>query len=224
MHLRFRMARTRKRSSTNDPLEPLRKLFLAGRTEEAADEYAKRLGEPRPLALDAAGVPICLAAERWEAARIGAERLIAEGARGDRAKHHAAHARALLGLGRVEEAHAALVRARDLDPSDPSMYELEAIVLRAKGDLPGALYAAEGAIALDAHRPAAYGLIAELLELLGRGDEAVERLREAVRKLARDPQGHARILGQLATLLEGRGEHEEASAARGLAAQLVPKR
>jgi tetratricopeptide (TPR) repeat protein len=211
------MARQR---SPKDPLAPLRALMRAGRIEEAVDGYVARLEGPRPLVLDAACAPLCLVVERWEAARVGAERLLADGKREDRGRYHAIHARALLGLGRVDEAHAALVRARDLDPADPGVYVLEAVILRARGDLSGALHAAEGAVALDPQRADAHGLIAELLELLGRPEEALERLRDAVRKLGRDPAGHTRLLEKLAARLEARGEADEAAAARALLTQL----
>lgn len=133
---------------------------------------------------------------------------------------HLARARALLGLGRPDDARAALHRSRDLDPSDPGVYELEAAILRAQGGLDAALDACDGAIALDPHRGSAYAMRAELLEAMGRGEEALEMLRSAVRKLGRGAESHAAILEKLATLLEARGEHDEAQAARALLEQL----
>lgn len=211
------MAR-RTKSKLDLDVHRIHQLVSANRADEAVVHYVAIQRGPRSFVMDAVGLPLCLRFERWGEARIAAERLIGEG-RGD-AGVHAAHARALLGLGEPDDALVALVRARDLDPADPSIYELEAIVQRARGDLAAALHAAEGAIALDPQRALAHGLSAELLELLGRGDEALERLRAAVRTLGGRPADHARLLGQLARLLEARGEHEEAATARALAARL----
>lgn len=200
---------------TRDPLELARDALERGELDRAEEEHARILARsPDHPGARSLGVAIAIARERWEEALSRAEV----------APHDAfvwfARARALLALGRLDEAHAALRSSRDLDPSDPGLYELEATILRASGDLNAALYAAEGALALDAHRGSAYTLRAELLDLLGRGDEAVESLRVAVRALGRDPAHHAAVLSHLAKLLDARGEAEEAEVARSLAAQM----
>ncbi len=198
-----------------DALAAARRALARGELDHAEAECARALEQsadhPGAHSLAAA---IAIARERWNEALAHAERAPED------PFVAFARARALLALGRIDEAHAALRRSRDLDPTDPALYELEATILRARGDAAGALHAAEGASALDPHRGSAYTLRAELLELLGRGDEALALLRDAVRRLGRDPAHHAAVLSHLAALLEARGEAEEAEAARGLAARI----
>src|SRR5690606_31158277 len=199
-----------------DPLEVARRALARGELARAERECGRLLArDPDHAGARSLAVAIATAAERWDDVL----------ARAARAPEDAfvcfARARALLALGRLDEAHAALRRSRDLDPSDPALYELEAAILRARGDLAGALHAAEGALALDAHRASAYAPRAELLELLGRPEEAIESLRAAVRRLGRDPARHAAVLSRLAALLEARGEVEEAAVARSLLARIA---
>lgn len=199
-------------------LDIARRHLAAGRLDEAASvssELLARRDDPEARALAAA---IAIARERWEDALGHADAALAGSDRD--AWLFFARARALLGLGQTGEARRALHRSRDLDPADPSVYELEAAILRAAGDLEGALHACDGAIALDPHRVSAYSLRADLLDALGRGDEAIEVLRNAVRKLGRTPEHHVAVLTKLAALLTARGEHDEAEVARTLAASV----
>lgn len=199
-----------------DPLAAARRALARGELDRAEAECARALEQTAddPGARSLA-VAIAIARERWDEALARAEQATED------AFVAFARARALLALGRLDEAYAALRRSRDLDPSDPALYELEATILRARGDAASALHAAEGASALDPHRGSAYTLRAELLELLGRGDEALALLRDAVRRLGRDPVHHAAVLSHLAALLEARGETDEAEAARALAARIT---
>lgn len=196
------------------------KQALAAGNLARAEALVLRALERSPDDREALGVAGALATarEEWEAALGHLDRVLAQDSRDPWA--HLARARALLGLGRLDDARAALHRSRDLDPADPGLYEIEATILRAKGELDAALHACEGAIALDPHRVSAYAMRAELLDATGRGDEALEGLRAAVRKLGRSAESHAALLERLAAMLDARGEREEAAAARSLIAQL----
>ncbi len=202
-----------------EPIDVARAALERGDLARAEAECARVLARaPSHAGARSLAVAIAVAAERWEDVLERADKAEAD------AFVDFARARALLALGRLDEAHAALRRSRYRDPSDPRLSELEAAILRAAGDLPGALHAAEGALALDPHRAPAHTLRAELLELLGRGDEALESLRAAVRKLGRDATHHAAILEHLASMLERRGEAGEAAVARSLAASVAAHR
>jgi tetratricopeptide (TPR) repeat protein len=205
-----------------DYVKSAKQALAAGYLDRAAALCAQAL-DRSPTDKEALGVAGALATARedWELALGHLDAVLAQDAKDPWA--HLARARALLGLGRLEEARAALHRSRDLDPADPGLYEIEATILRGQGELEAALHACEGAIALDPHRVSAYSMRAELLDAMGRGDEALEVLRGAVRKLGRGAESHVAILEKLAALLDARGDHDEAAAARSLVAQLRPR-
>ena len=196
------------------------KQALAAGNLARGEALCMRALERAPNDREALGVAGALATKRedWEVALGYLDAVLAQDANDPWA--HLARARALLGLGRLDEARAALHRSRDLDPADPGLYEIEATILRGQGELDAALHACEGAIALDPHRISAYSMRAELLEAMGRGEEALEVLRTAVRKVSRSVESHAALLEELAAILETHGEPEEAAAARSLLAQL----
>jgi len=196
------------------------KQALAAGNLARAEALCTRALERSPHDREALGVAGALATarEEWELALGHLDAMLAQDDKD--AWAHLARARALLGIGRLDEARAALHRSRDLDPADPGLYEIEATILRGKGELDAALHACEGAVALDPHRVSAYAMRADLLDAMGRGDEALEVLRTAVRKLGRSAESHVALLEKLAALLDARGEPEEAAAARSLVSQL----
>lgn len=196
-------------------LDEAKKHFAAGRIDRAraiVERLLEGKGDRRDVHRLAAALD--LAEERFESALGHLDSSPAD------AWVEFARARSLLGLGRYDEAEIAMRRSRDLDPSDPGIYELETMLRRAKDDLPAALHAIEGAIALHPTRVSALAMKADVLLALGRDDEALETFRSAVRTRSSEPREHAKLLRRFAEILEARGEKEEAEAARGIASTL----
>jgi tetratricopeptide (TPR) repeat protein len=199
-----------------DAIEEAERHFAAGRIDRARAIVERALatngdgGAAKKLA-----AAIALAEERWDAVLAYTDDASKD------AWTHFARARALLGLGRLDDASTALVRSRDLDPSDPGIYELETMLLRAKDDLPGALAAIEGAIVLDPLRVSALAMKADVLLAIERDEEAFDVFRAAVRSRSEDPRAHAKMLLHFAQILESRGKTDEATMARTIAKKLA---
>jgi tetratricopeptide (TPR) repeat protein len=208
----------KRRLDVGTTLTQAKQHFSAGRQGQAS-ALVDRILAAAPDNADARrfAAMVALADERYDAVldhlgRVGAK---------DDAWLEFAKARALFGLGRLEEAEAPLRRSRDLDPADPGVYELEAMLRRAQGDAAAALDALSGALALEPRRASALAMKADLLFEQGRGDEALEAFRSAVRSRDESTAAErAELLARLAAILDARGEAEEASAARRLAEAL----
>jgi tetratricopeptide (TPR) repeat protein len=106
-------------------------------------------------------------------------------------------ARALVEVGRVEEAmplaETAARELHDVSPIDAGRaHDVLASALRRRGDLDGAIAAAERALALlpvnDRYRLAVSSSLAEMLREQGRSDEALDVLAEAVRSQSGERQ------------------------------------
>lgn len=137
------------------------------------------------------------------------------------AKRKVAWAKAQLGKGSLAEAQAALSEARRLDPTDPTVYEVEAAVLTAMAQLEAALDAADGAVAISPQRAESHACRARVLVALERSDDAVEAYVSAVRASDGDARVRRQTLEALAALHDTRGEADEAETTRSLLAQLT---
>jgi tetratricopeptide (TPR) repeat protein len=108
-------------------------------------------------------------------------------------------ARALVELGRLDEAvplaEAAAEELPDVSPIDAGRaHDVLATALRRQGDLDSAIAASQRALSLlpvnDRYRLAVSSNLAEILRELGRSDEALDVLADAVRSQAGDRQPH----------------------------------
>src|SRR5690606_17281144 len=123
-----------------DLVKTAQRAIASGELERAESLVQRGLERsPRDAALLGVAGVLATAREEWEPALAHLDALLALD--GTNPWAHFARARALLGLDRLDDALAALHRSRDLDPSDPGLYELEATILRARGELDAALYA-----------------------------------------------------------------------------------
>jgi tetratricopeptide (TPR) repeat protein len=106
-------------------------------------------------------------------------------------------ARALVEVGRIDEAlplaQAAAAELHDVSPIDAGRaHDVVANALRRRGDVDGAIAAAERALTLlpvnDRYRLAVSSSLAEMLREQGRSDEALDVLADAVRSQSGERQ------------------------------------
>lgn len=213
--------RPARRPSSHDPITRLAeaaKRVLAGELESART-LTDAVLEAHPARTDALELRAIVALEEadFDTAQDTIEQAIAIE---PTAKRKVAWAKAKLGQAELEAAKGALRDALVLDPTDPTIYEVEAAVHAAGDDFEAALASAEGAVAIAPRRAESHACVARALLALDRGDGAVEAYVAAVRAPDGDARIRRNVLRELTELHEERGETEEAEATRGLLAQL----
>jgi tetratricopeptide (TPR) repeat protein len=130
----------------------------------------------------------------------------------------AARARALAGVGRLEQAERAVRDGLAGAPSDPELLGLLAGLRRLQGDARGALEFADAAVAVAPGQAVVHIERAECLLVLSRPEEARDSAREAVRLAPYRPEPH-RSLARCLTLLK---DHDGARDAAGRAVTIAP--
>lgn len=213
--------RTARRPSSADPVTRLAeaaKQVLAGDLE-AARTLTDGVLDAQPARTDALELRAIIALEEsdFETAVAVLDKAIAVE---PTAKRKVAWAKAKLGQDQLEEAMSALRDALVLDPTDPTIYEVEAAVHAAGDRFEAALASAEGAVAIAPRRAESHAGVARARQALDQGDAAVEAYVAAVRAPDGDARIRRRVLQELAELHEARGETDQAEATRGLLAQL----
>lgn len=213
--------RPARHSSSNDPVARLAdaaRQLLAGQIDAARAATDAVLGG-HPNRTDALELRAIIALEEadFAAAQSALDTAIAIE---PTAKRKVAWAKAKLGQEQLEDAKDALREALVLDPTDPTIYEVEAAVHAAGDDFDAALAAAEGAVAIAPRRAESHACLARALLALDRADAAVEAYVAAVRAPDGDARIRRQVLSELTELHEKRGESGAAEATRGLLAQL----
>jgi len=143
-------------------------------------------------------------------------------------------ARLALSDGRFEGAEAELDRALDAEPDHPELRKCRAELRCQLGDLEGAARDAAEAVCIDRHDPVAKALLGVLLHQLGRDDDAISCLIEAVdsaplnvayrEALAKAKVAAGDMEGALSTLLDGIELVPAATATRNAAILLCIRR
>jgi len=111
-------------------------------------------------------------------------------------------------LGRLDEARAALGRARELDPLSPSIMLSSGLVAYISDDLAGSIAEYERALSLDPTFSAARYFMGPSLAGLGRFDDAIREL-----EVASSLMGHsAEVRAALAVVCAGAGQRDRAQA------------
>jgi tetratricopeptide (TPR) repeat protein len=127
-------------------------------------------------------------------------------------------ARALAGVGRLEQAERAVRDGLVDTPSDPELLALLAGLRRLQDDSRAALEFADMAVAMAPGQAVMHIERAECLLMLDRAAEALESAREAVRLAPDRPEPH-RSAARCLTLLS---RHDEAREAAGRAVTIAP--
>ncbi|MDE2976882.1 MAG: tetratricopeptide repeat protein [Acidobacteriota bacterium] len=122
---------------------------------------------------------------------------------------HSLRAKVLFSMGRVDEAAASAVEARQLDPNRVEHHYLEGMFLHTGGRAEDAAVALERALAIDPGLAEAHALLGMIAAEAGRPAEAAERMGRAL-ELGLD--GNAPLRFNYARVLEILGRGEEANA------------
>ncbi len=128
--------------------------------------------------------------------------------------------RALLVMGKTDDALKALRRAVDLDGSDPESHSALGVGLLATGDVPGATKELGRAAEIEPASAERQGNFGTALLMAGRVDEAVNAFGKALKIAPNDP----RILNDLGTTMLQQNQVDNGIALLEKAVQLEPKR
>ncbi|HEX5071278.1 MAG TPA: protein kinase [Vicinamibacterales bacterium] len=111
-------------------------------------------------------------------------------------------------IGRLDEARAALARARALDPLSPSIMLSSGLVAYIVGDLEGAIAQYERALSLDPAFSTARYFMGPALASLGRFDDAIRELEVAASLMGHSPE----VRAALAVVCANAGQRDRAQA------------